>query len=74
MEGGKRELKMIRRRNIYRIYLSIGMKVDGTGWKSNCVFSDVHELGRFVKKEIGEEAVRVAREDYNCGEPHEKTV
>ena len=38
------------------------MKVKGNGWEANHAFSDSHEVGRFIKEDIGEvKAVRVFR-------------
>ena len=40
----------------------IGIEVKGNGWETNHAFSDSHEVGRFIKEEIGEvKTVRVAR-------------
>ena len=40
----------------------IGIKVKGNGWEANRVFSDSHEVGRFIKKVVGEvKAVRISR-------------
>ena len=40
----------------------IGIKVKGNGWEANQAFSDIHEVGRFIKKVVGEvKAVRISR-------------
>ena len=42
----------------------IGIKVKGNGWEANRAFSDSHEVGRFIKKVVGEvKAVRISRGD-----------
>ena len=63
MEDGckKKRKKGIEKENEEGIFV-IGMKVKGNGWESNHVFSDSHEVGRFIKEEIGEvKTVRVTR-------------
>ena len=63
MEDGvkKKRKKGIEKENEEGIFV-IGMKVKGNGWETNHAFSDSHEVGRFIKEEIGEvKTVRVTR-------------
>ena len=62
MDGIKRKRKKaIEKENEEGIFV-IGIKVKGNGWEANQTFSDSHEVGRFIKKVVGEvKAVRISR-------------
>ena len=49
----RKRKKAIEKENEEGIFL-IGIKVKGNGWVANRAFSDSHEVGRFIKKVVGE--------------------
>ena len=56
----RKRKKAIEKENDEGIFV-MGIKVKGNGWEANRVFSDSHEVGRFIKKAVGEvKAVRIS--------------
>ena len=55
MEDGvkKKRKKRVEKENEEGIFV-VGMKAKGNGWETIHAFSDSHEVGRFIKEEIGE--------------------
>ena len=57
----RKRKKAIEKENDVGIFV-IGIKVKGNGWAANRVFSDSQDVGRFIKKVVGEvKAVRIYR-------------